>query len=284
MIKRINRDDIHVISEYIWDVFQDEIKRTTPPYQGMKDVETHLLESIQYESDHILGVYKEDNLEGVVIIRVDEDDQLINMQGPYIHKSNEYRRIASEMMDYIETNFKGFKCYGGTTKPNVNSQNFFKSHGFLCTDDTIQMSVTKDTLLPIEPKFNIQPLSQELMDDYKDFHDKQYYDYYWLSDRIYEDMDRWKIHIALENDKIIGSIFTMKQTEVSGEIYGCKVLDPYKNKQILAELFYISTKSWMDENLTKILNFVPEGLESESAALVGYKAYDTYMCFFKEKV
>ncbi|MDR7856597.1 GNAT family N-acetyltransferase [Tissierella sp.] len=284
MIKRIMIDDIHVISEYIWDVYQDENKRTTPPYQDAKDIETHLSKCLQYKSSHLLGVWEEDNLEGVALILVDENDQSLNVQGPYIHKSHKYRKIASELMDYIESNFKGFKCYIGTTKPNVLSQEFFKSRGFLCTDDTIQMSVTKDALVPIEPQFNIQLLSEERMEDYKDFHDNQYHDYYWLSDRIYGVMDRWKVHIALENNKIIGSIFTMKQTEDSGEIYGCKVLDPYKNKQVLAELFYISTKSWMDENLTKIFNFVPEGLESESAALVGYKGYDTYMCFFKGKV
>lgn len=284
MIKKIKKCDIHTISKYIWAVYQDENKRTTPPYHDSKDVESHLLKCSQYKSDHLLGIYVSDNLEGVVLILVDEADQSINIKGPYIHNSSKYKEIASEMMDYIESKFKGFKCYFGTTKPNVNSQFFLKSHDFLCTEDTIQMSVTKDVLVQIESQFNIQLLTEEAMEAYKGFHDIQYPDYYWHSDRIYKVMDRWKIHVALENNKIIGSIFTMKQTEDTGEIYGCKVLEAYENKQVRADLIYNSTKSWMDEGLTTLLYFVGEGLESESAALVGFKGYDTYMCFIKEKI
>ena len=284
MIKIINTGEIQAISKYVWEVYQDENKRTTPPYDCLEDVETHFLKGSQYKSDYLLGVYMNDNLEGVFLVFVNEEDQSIGLQGPYIHKSTKYKEIASEMMDYIESKYKGYKCYAGTTKPNVISQEFFESHDFLCTDDTIQMSVTKDTFVPIETQYNIQLLTEEKMEDYKSFHDTQYHDYYWLSDRIYKVMDRWKVHIALERNKIIGSVFTMRQSEHSGEIYGCKVLKPFENKQVMAELFYNSTKSWMDEGVKKIVNFVPKGLESESASLVGYKGYDTYMCFFKEKI
>lgn len=271
MIKKIKTGEIQAISKYVWEVYQDENKRTTPPYHGSEDVESHFLKCSQYKSDHLLGVYVNDSLEGVVLVLADEEDQSISIQGPYIHKSSNYKEIASEMMDYLESNYKGFKCYVGTTKPNVISQEFFKSHDFLCTDDTIQMSVTKDTLVPIETQYNIQLLTEERMEAYKSFHDTQYHDYNWLSDRIYKVMNRWKIHVALESNKIIGSVFTMRQREDSGEIYGCKVLKPFENKQVMAELFYTSTKNWMDEGVKKIVNFVPEGLESESAALVGYK-------------
>lgn len=284
MIKKIKIDKIPAISKYIWDVYQDEKKRTTPPYHSLKDVETHLLKRSKYKSNHHLGVYEDDNLKGVVLLDVDEDDQSVSVQGPYIHKSYQYKEIASEMMDYIKSNYRGLKCYFGTTKTNVLSQEFLKSQDFLCTDDTIQMSITKETLIPIETQFNIQLLTEERMEEYKAFHDIQYHDYYWLSDRIYKVMNRWKIHVALENNKIIGSVFTMKQTENSGEIYGCKVLEPYESKQVMAELFYNSAKSWIDEGVKKIVNFVPEGLETESAALVGFKGYDTYMCYFKEKI
>ena len=266
MIKKIEADEIPRISNYIWDVYQDEKKRTTPPYQDAEDIETHLLKRIQYEDNHFLGVYINDNLEGAVIISAEENEHSIFVQGPYIYKLSKYNEVAFEIMNYIESKFKGLKCYFGTTKTNVLSQEFLKAHDFLCTDDTIQMSVSKDTFIPIETSFDIQLLTKERMEAYKEFHDVQYQDYYWLSDRIYEVLDQWKIHVALENNKIIGSVFTMKQSEDSGEVYGCKVLDAYKSKQPLAELLYHSTKSWLDEGLTELVNFVPEGIDSEAAA------------------
>lgn len=284
MIKKIKIDEITAISKYIWDVYEDENKRTTPPYHSLKDVETHLLRGSKYKGNQYLGVYEENNLKGVVLLYGEEDNQYLSVQGPYIHNSYEYKEIACEMMDYIKSNYKGFQCHFGTTKTNVLSQEFLIAQEFLCTEDTIQMSITKETLMPIETQSNIQLLTEERMDKYKIFHDIHYHDYYWLSDRIYKVMNQWKIHVVLENDKIIGSVFTRKQTEDSGEIYGCKVLEPYKSKQVMAELFYNSAKSWIDEGVKEILNFVPQGLEAESAALVGFKGYDTYMCYYKENI
>lgn len=284
MIKKIKIDEINIISRHIWEVYQNKDKRTTPPYQDATEVEAHLRKAINHKSSHVLGIYIKDILKGVFLIFEYDDGESFGLQGPYIENYYEYKEIASDMMNYIEVNFKGYKCYAGTTKPNLTSQKFFEFYNFLCTDDDIQMSVTNDTLVPIEIRPNIQLLPEERMEEYKEFHDTLYHDYYWLSKRIYNDIDRWKVHIVLENNKIVGSIFTMKQTEHSGEVYGCKVVDEHMSIQVMSELFYVSSKSWIDEGLNKILNFVPEGIESQSAALVGYRGYDTYMCFFKERI
>ncbi len=195
-----------------------------------------------------------------------------------------YASVAHEMLDYIEENFKGYKCYFGTTKPNRHSQEVLQSRGYTCVDDTIQMSVNKGTLLDMDCKYSIEALSEERMDAYRTFHDVHYHDYYWLSDRIYQTMDKWKIHLLIEKNQIIGSVFTMKQTEDSGEIFGCKVINEFRIKEVIAELFYKSCKAWMDEGLHTLLNFVPEGLESKSATLVGFKGYDTYMCYIKNEI
>ncbi len=56
MIKRLNIETIEEIAEYVWAVYQDESKRTTPPYGTLKDVKTHLLKQSKYESCHFLAV------------------------------------------------------------------------------------------------------------------------------------------------------------------------------------------------------------------------------------
>lgn len=284
MIKRISSDGIREVAKYIWSVYKDETKRTTPPYESEKGVALHLSKCLQYDSSHLLGVFDGDILEGIVLVLENETDCSVNVQGPYINDSRKYPKVALEMLDYLTCNFKGFKCYVGTTKPNVLSQEFFEAYGFECTDDTIQMCINKEGLVTIEHEFDIRLLSEEYMDAYKDYHDRQYYDYYWLADRIYDVIDRWKVHILLEENQIVGSVFAMKQTEDSAEIYGCKILDSHLSKKAMTALFYSSTKSWMDEGISKILNFVPEGLESECAELVGYRGYDTYMCFYKDRL
>jgi len=283
MIKIIEEDEICVVSQYMWDVYQDESKRTTPPYHSLNEIEKSLLKTFQ-RGDEIIGVYIEGKLEGIALVLLDEKNKYFSVQGPYIQQSGLYTKLATEIMDYVELKYKGFKCNFGTTKTNMLSQEFLVAQGFTCTDDTIQMSILPDQLTEIELKHDIQVLTEDRMEEYKVFHDTQYHGYYWLSDRIYEVMNQWKIHVLLENDKIMGSVFTRAKSGDSGEVYGCEVLEPYRNEQVVAELFYISTKSWMDEDVKEIVNFVPEGMYSESASIVGYKGYDTYMCFSKDEI
>lgn len=284
MIKLFKLNELNDVSNYMWSVYQDETKRTIPPYHDLNDVKKHLSKVFARKGDEIIGVYIEGKLEGVALILLEEKNNYLSIQGPYIQESSIYTKVATEIMNYIEGAFRGFKCDFGTTKPNRNAQNFLIEKGFKCTDDSIQMSITPDQLVSMEVKHDIQLLTEDRMVEYSIFHDTQYKDYYWLSDRIYEVMSLWKEHVLLENNKIIGSVFAKAKPGGSGEIYGCEILEPYRNKQVMAELFYISTKSWMEEDVKEIVNFVPEGIMSESASLVGYKGYDTYMCFSKEEL
>ncbi|MBI9010997.1 MAG: hypothetical protein JEZ08_02105 [Clostridiales bacterium] len=284
MIKIIEKEDIQIVSKYVWNVYQDENKRTTPPYKSFDQVEDSLLRFLADEQDEIIAVYKEDELKGIAMTGMDLKNKYFSIKGPYIDCSDDYMSIASEIMDYLELNYKGFKCDFGTTRANTNSQKFLISKGFACTEDTVQMSIIPNQLIDLALEHNIQLLTDERKDEYRNFHDTHFHNYYWLADGIYSVMDRWKVHVLIEQDRIVGSVFTMRQRENSGEVYGCEILEPYKNEQVMAELFHISTKSWMDEGVNEIINFVPEGIYSTSASMVGYEGYDTYMCFSKEEI
>jgi len=281
MIRKIKEDEVHEVSKFVWQVYQDESKRTTPPYHNLEHV-VKTFERTFKADNYLIGVYDKVMLIGVALICLEEKDRYFSLQGPYILNTDKYNDISNEILTYLEDKYRGFSCHFGTTKPNVNAQAFLESNGFACTDDTIQMAVTDESLIEIRCKSDIQLLDESRMGEYKLFHDRVYHDYYFLADRIYANFSKWKIHLLLVDNNIIGSVFTMRQSEDSGEIYGCHILEPYKSNQNMSELFYVSTKSWMYEGVKKIVNFVPEGVMSESAGMVGYKAYDTYMCFYKE--
>lgn len=284
MIRLITEKEIEMACQLVWQVYQDEEKRTTPPYHSLEDVDKTLNKFYRHDSIEVLGLFENDTLEGIAIACLETDNNYLSINGPYIKLADLYDQLAGQALDYIQDKFRGFKCDVGTTKPNVNSQEFFKSRGFICTDDSIQMSIKPSELNEIRIEHDIELLTEERMDEYKDFHDTMFHDYYWLSDRIYKVMDQWKVHMLLDQSKIVGSVFTRGKKGGSGEIYGLSVLEPYNNVQVLKELCYVSTKAWVDEDIQEIVNFVPEGKMSQSAALVGYKAYDTYMNFSKEKL
>lgn len=282
MIEVISREEIPMISEYIWKVYQDDKKRTTPPYEGAGSIKKHLIECSKYKDDRILAIYNGDNLEGATVLVVNKKERSINMQGPYIYDSEKYDLYVSEIIKYLDENYIGFECYVGTTKTNTNSQIYLETQGYKCVEDTIQMSLVPSEIISIKEEYDIRLLSKERKEEYLIYHNEQYKDYFWTAERIYEVMDRWVIHILLKDNRIVGSVFSMKQTNGEGEIYGYKAYE--KDSRVLAELIYVNSKYMFEEGMKKILNCVEEGNESESAELVGYKPYDTYMCYYKQNI
>lgn len=75
-----------------------------------------------------------------------------------------------------------------------------------------------------------------------------------------------------------------KQTPRSGEVYGWNILTPHKTKEAMGQLLHANVKSWFDNGLEHLCNFVEDGHDSESAASIGFLANGTYMAYFKNEI
>lgn len=214
MIIRVENDNVDVNSKFLWEVYQEEEKRTMPPYSSLDNVKKHLKIRSTHKWDQHLCVYDEDQCIGLALLYVDHDDQIVNIQGPYIKDSSLYDLVANEIMTYISKHFKGMKAYCGTTRENKNSQVFLEEHGFLCTENCVQMHLERHQLNEIEIKFNIEPLTEERMEAYRVFHNELFHDYYWSADRIYKVLPEWKVHVFLHENQIVGSVFTKTDTKI----------------------------------------------------------------------
>ncbi len=284
MIRKIEISEIPFVSEYVWKVYEDESTRTTPPFKDKNSVKQHFVRETQYSNSFLLGVYEKNLLEGVILIIEDQADLSINMQGPYIKNTEKYHEIASEILSYVKIRFREYKCYVGTTKTNIISQSFFESNQFICTEDAIQMRITKAQLGAMESSNQVISLPDERLKEYHYFHNLYFPDYYWQFERIQEVRDRWKIHILVNQDKIVGCVFSMKQEAQSVEIYGCHILEAYKTKELMSELLCCNVWDWFDYGITEVLYFAPNGIESESAEEIGFQGYDTYLGYFTKRL
>ena len=210
-----------------------------------------------------------------------EKDLYVGTAGPYIDLTENYQKVAHSFLDYLNEHFKGYSCYFGTTKPNLTSQNFLNDHGFKCVDDTIQTKINPDKLIPVTGPFKVELLSETLHDLYRNFHQKHFSDYFFTADKIYDSIHRWKIHVVIIDGEICGCVFSQKQTESTGEIYGSIALTDYQTTEMLSQLYYENICSWFSEGLVEMFNFVPEGVQLEASKLIGFIEYDTYMGYHK---
>ncbi|GAB6110035.1 hypothetical protein [Fusibacter bizertensis] len=278
-------DQVRDVATFAWRVYQDETKRTTPPYHSFETMRKAFEKKVASKYERLLAYYGKDHLKGVFAIDIVEQDKYIGTTGgPYIESSEAYAEITDAFMTYLERHCKGYVCYFGTTKPNITSQKYLKSKGFICIEDTIQTRIEPSDLKPIQGNFIVQTLSEQDYDLYRKFHQEHFIDYTWTADKIYGVMDKWLVHIVKHGDEIVGNIFAMRQTNTSVEVYGAKVLSQYEGAEMLSQLYYESAKAWFERGVKEIVNFIPEGYMLDAAKRVGFVAYDTYMCYYMKEL
>ncbi len=279
IIKVMTVDQVTEAVALAWQVYQDETKRTTPPLYSEEEMAKGFLGIAKDESDFLVGYYEAEQLLGVMGLTIEHENKYCAIKGPYIENADRYMEIAGAFMTFVDEQCKGYKCHGGTTKPNANSQKFFESRGFVCTEDTIQTRIYPNTLKEVTGPYTVETLTVENYDLYRAFHTHYFSDYYWTADKIYSVMDKWNVSIVKMDGEIVGNTFTMKQSPTGGEVYGAMVLPQYEGTNMLAQLYYTSTSAIFARGVKEIVNFIPEGYQLEAAKRVGYEVYDTYMCY-----
>lgn len=283
MITQLQKEHLVEMSDFIWQVYKDETKRTTPPYKSKADVYNHyktILNSTNVETQ-ILAYYTDDLLEGICRMDIERDSAVLSIGGPYIKDSSKYHLIANAFFDHIEPICKGFKCFAGTTRTNKHSQDFFLSKNFKLDEDTLQTRVTMDQLKVINRGWHIEEIKEAHFEAYEAFHSHYFENYYWSFEKIKPALKQWKIHVAIKDDKIIGSVFTKKHSIESAEVYGCDVIEKYRQSALLSELMFETSRAWLQEGVSEVLNFVPEGPYLDAALSIGAEVYGSYMCYTK---
>lgn len=285
MISEASKEHIENLTDFCWNVYQDPSKRTTPPYHTREELFNSLERQFNTPRHHIWTFHENETLQAVLCLDINHEIAYVqSIGGPYIYDSEQYPRIASAFLRRLETLCADYECYFGLPKTNRHGRNFLESEGFICVDDTVQMRVCACTFKPIFRDFNVCALSTPSFEDYKSFHDLHYVGYYWDAHKLFNDLDRWHVYLAYEGSTIIGSTFALPQTQNSGEIYGTTVLQNYENTSLRAELLSAVTRACFEGGVTEVLNFVPEGVESDAALSCGYEMYDTYMAYHKKHI
>lgn len=113
------------------------------------------------------------------------------------------------------------------------------------------------------------------------FHNKYNLNIWWNSERIFEKIDLWKIHVIIKKDKIVGSIFIKLIKDDEAEVFGISIDEEYINNNIELKLLSEATYSIFEQGRKELLYFVDEfdkvGLEA--ALNVGFKHIDTYRSY-----
>lgn len=226
--------------------------------------------------DEILICTDHNEILGVLAVIVEAKDKYLETVGGVFAKEN-YQEIAMQFFKYLKEKYEGFHFDAAYPKENKDAISFMESIGATCIGMDLEMLLKKDDFRPSKVNKEILPLSEKYYESFCRFHDENHPDVYWTGERILSALDKFDVLIALEKDKIVGSIVTSRFGNKKEEIYFIKT-DKCCDRQGYAEsLLQKSTDRAFQSGIKELMTMVERDNISEINLYesFGYKKVDT---------
>ena len=242
--------------------------------ESYENIEKSYREYVDKEFQDILLQYENEELVGVTgIYWIKEDNYLSIIRG--IFAEGIFSIVARNFIEYLESEYCGYKLYINTAKEHKKSIEFFTKSGFELLEDA--------------QLYNLYDFEDckydESVTDLNQSNKSQIFDYlntiitddtYWNVERVSDNLDKF-IVLGYYKDGIKGALYAQIYKDKSVEIFGM-VAEDYKSKKSLIKSLGYRCK----EMKAKKLILYSENIEEIEVAIdLGFKYYDSNVCFVK---
>lgn len=280
MIKEINEALLEEVVKFSWEQYCNRNTRSFPTVQNYNKMYDVFLKALHDKDDKVLVRYENEELVGVLRLLVEKDENYLQSGGGFFPKKD-FDSVAAEFIDYLRANYSNYEMHFGYPRENEAAINFLKVINAELIESSLTMELKKDDFVRSSPCSQVIPLEKEHYDEYKAFHDKHYLDFYWTSERVFENLDIWKIYIIKEKEKIVGGIFIKVFKDTQAEIFGIAIDKEYEHQDLELKLLSESLYHIFTQGKQSILYFIEEDAvdELKAALKTGFKQVDNYNCY-----
>jgi len=149
-------------------------------------------------------------------------------------------------------------------------------------DDTVIFRLREERFLPsLIGKIGIFPLDETTFSEFASFHDRRHPDFFWTSQRLWERLELWQIHLLYEEKVLIGYVMTlMEQRHVPkmAEIFQVEAADGFRFQSLLETTCEIA----FDKGKTEVLYMVEKSdmeMRQEVLRNIGFREVGFYQGF-----
>lgn len=279
MIIEVKEELLDEVMLFSWRFASQQETSSFPKFKEFDQLKKVFLRSFQSQEDKVLACIENEELVGVLNLQVKKEDLYLQALGGIFAKQD-FNEVAKQFIQYLKAQYPNFKMYFGYPTENIEAITFLEKSEAELIEACLTMEIKKEDFVHISPKYEVKMLSNERYEEYAAFHDYHYPNIYWNSQRIFEHLDRWNIYVAIEHEKIIGSIF-IRINQIDSEIFGISSDEAYKNQSLELDLLSVSLKDCFLKNIERLLFFVNEEDQNQIDATleVGFKQIDTYRCY-----
>lgn len=168
-----------------------------------------LKKRIQQPNDEVLICTENNKILGVLaLIVIPEDKYLEATDGVYAEEN--YQEVAMQFYNYMKDKYSGFHFDTVYSHKHKEAISFMESIRANCNSIDLKMKLEKDNFKPSKENKEIIPLSEKYYEDFCKLHDEEHKNVYWTGKRLLLALDKVDILIALDTDKLVGSVVSVE--------------------------------------------------------------------------
>lgn len=277
MIQEVSLNNLDDCIDFAWSLSRSTETNSYPIYESKEKMKKRFIRAIEHPSDLVYAFYSLEILCGVACLEVILEDNYIHATGIYI--SHNFDEVMSEFLDYLKVKYDGFDLVLGYPKENLKAVNYFKGLDADLVESSSDWRLQCDEFTDKCEQSSIHLISDNEFEEYAVFHDNQFKNMYWTSERLRSVLKEWRIFVHKESDTIDACIFITIRSDYS-EIFG--VADTTEDKRLTQMLLSQSIQNLIREDkIENVIYFIEDGedVQLEAANKLGFKYNSSYCCF-----
>ncbi len=281
MIKEISFNELKEVVDFSWDKAQVNSQSSFPKFKSYEDMYSIFEKGIKHKDNKVLAYYKDDQLEGILGLIIDNESKWIQANGGIFVRDG-HEIVAAEFLGYLMAIHPGYEILFGYPVENEEAIDYLRKIGAELIEASLVMELERDSFNYNEEDNTprVKRLEPKYYQQFATLHDACNPDVYWNSERILEKIDLWDIFIILHDEEIVGSI-NIRPYQNNAEIFAVSVNPLYNGKGFEAALISQSLRILLDKGVEYVLYFVEKGhiYEEEAALSCGFRVKDDYVLY-----
>ena len=180
----------------------------------------NLYSAFERRDHHVYANIDGGNTDGIFVLLILPTENYIEM----IIGLSKSKHAYNELFQYLEKNYKGYRCDFVINPKNILLKNILTSKNAIFENEQQRMIARHK--VEKEYSLDIQLYSDAWKESYIDMHVKETY---WTAEKVLSALDRFRVFLAIDKEQLVGYLdvtYVYKQTEP----YSLVVLPQYQNQ------------------------------------------------------
>lgn len=211
MIRDAEKIELQQVADYAYRLNINPVHRCKAFPLEYRDICKQFEKMLEHPHDRLLIVEENNQICGVLALLVEPQEKYLEAIGGVFAERN-YHHVAKAFFDNIAYSYSGYFMHVAYPEENAQALKFMESLGAELEDSDYEMRLKKGELQVCSPDKDVVQLTERYFESFVEFHDAQHPDVFWTGKKLLEAKNIFRIHIVTENEKVIGSVVTSRQT------------------------------------------------------------------------